>query len=132
LRDGRPRLDDARIARAIHDLEQADGHRLMEINQSNTELLLKGTVVDGLPDWDQLRPKPARYINFDNWASNYFLVINQFKVELTCAREHIIADAVLFGTPGTVGAFGTTGTEVARWAGVNLTLRHIQGRLLNL
>ena len=29
LRDGQPWLDDARIARAIRDLEQAAGHRLM-------------------------------------------------------------------------------------------------------
>jgi type I restriction enzyme, R subunit len=43
-RDGQPWLDDARIARAIRDLEQAAGHRLMEVNQSATELLLKGTV----------------------------------------------------------------------------------------
>ena len=52
LRDGQPWLDDARVARAIRDLEQAAGHRLMEINQSATELLLKGTVAEGLPDWD--------------------------------------------------------------------------------
>ena len=51
LRDGQPWLDEARIARAIRDLEQSAGHRLMEINQSATELLLKGTVADGLPDW---------------------------------------------------------------------------------
>jgi len=50
LRDGQPWLDDARIAKAIRDLEQAAGHRLMEINQTATELLLKGTVVDGLSD----------------------------------------------------------------------------------
>ena len=49
-RDGQPWLDDARIARAIHDLEQAAGQRLMEVNQAATELLLKGVVVDGLPD----------------------------------------------------------------------------------
>jgi hypothetical protein len=55
LRDGQPWLDDVRIARAIRDLEQAAGHRLMEINQSTTELLLKGTVADGLPDWQQGR-----------------------------------------------------------------------------
>ncbi len=53
LRDGQPWLDDARIARAIRDLEQAAGHRLMEINQSAAELLLKGAVADGLPDWDR-------------------------------------------------------------------------------
>jgi type I restriction enzyme R subunit len=44
LRDGQPWLDDTRIARAIRDLEQAAGHRLMEVNQSATELLLKGAV----------------------------------------------------------------------------------------
>src|SRR5437763_7006349 len=47
LRDGKPWLDDVRIARAIHDLEQASGHRLMEINHSATELLLKGAVAEG-------------------------------------------------------------------------------------
>jgi type I site-specific restriction-modification system R (restriction) subunit len=34
LHDGQPWLDDTRIARAIRDLEQAAGHRLMETNQS--------------------------------------------------------------------------------------------------
>ena len=66
LRDGQPWLDDARIARAIRDLEQAAGHRLMEVNQSATELLLKGTVVDGLPDWDHGRPQPVQFIDFEN------------------------------------------------------------------
>ena len=66
LRDGQPWLDDARIARAIRDLEQAAGHRLMEINQSATELLLKGTVADGLPDWNQGRQQPLRFIDFEN------------------------------------------------------------------
>ena len=41
LRNGQPWLDDARVARAIRDLEQAAGHRIMDINQSATELLLK-------------------------------------------------------------------------------------------
>lgn len=39
-RDGQPWLDDARIARAIRDLGQAPDHRLMEVNQAATELLL--------------------------------------------------------------------------------------------
>jgi type I restriction enzyme, R subunit len=50
LRDGRPWLDDIRISAAIRNLEQAPGYRLMEINESATALLLKGTEVDGLPD----------------------------------------------------------------------------------
>jgi type I restriction enzyme R subunit len=40
LRDGQPWLDDDRVYRAIRDLEQAAGYRLMEVNQSATELLL--------------------------------------------------------------------------------------------
>lgn len=59
LRDGQPWLDDIRITRAIRDLEQVAGHRLMEVNQSATELLLKGTVADGLPDWQQGRQQPV-------------------------------------------------------------------------
>lgn len=44
LRNGQPWPDDNRIAHAIRDLEQAGGHRLVEVNQSATKLLLKGTV----------------------------------------------------------------------------------------
>src|SRR5262245_23169394 len=69
LRNKQPWLDETRIARAIRNLEQAAGHRLMEVNQSTTELLLKGTVVDGLPDWDQGRPQSVRFIDFENWAN---------------------------------------------------------------
>jgi type I restriction enzyme R subunit len=69
LRDGQPWLDEARIARAIRDLEQAAGHRLMEVNEAATELLLRGTVAEGLPDWDQGRPQPVNFIDFDNPAN---------------------------------------------------------------
>ena len=46
LRDGRPWLDDARIDKAMNDLERAAGHRLMEVNQAATQLLLKGAVAE--------------------------------------------------------------------------------------
>ncbi len=56
LRDGKPWLDDARIAKAIRDLEQAAGHRLMEINHSSRASGSKtpefSVVLDrSLPDW---------------------------------------------------------------------------------
>ena len=89
-------MDDARIAKAIRDLEQAAGHRLMEINQAATALLLKGTEVEGLPDWDHGRNQPVKFIDFAHPENNDFLVINQFKVELTSGRGHVIPDAVLF------------------------------------
>ena len=130
LRDGQPWLDDARIARAIRDLEQAAGHRLMEVNQSATELLLKGTVVDGLPDWDQGRPQPVRFIDFENPANNDFLVINQFKVELTSGRGHVIPDAVLFvnGIPLVVAEFKSPGIENPLQEAINQLLRYSNQR----
>ena len=130
LRDGKAWLDDARIARAIRNLEQAGGHRLMEINQSATELLLKGTVADGLPDWDQGRPQPVKFIDFENWANNDFLVINQFKVELTSGRGHIIADAVLFvnGIPLVVAEFKSPGIQNPLQEAINQLLRYSNQR----
>jgi type I restriction enzyme R subunit len=130
LRDGKPWLDDERIARAIRDLEQAPGHRLMEINQSAAALLLQGTVAEGLPDWEQGRPQPIRYIDFENPGNNDFLVINQFKVELTSGRGHIIPDAVLFinGIPVSVAEFKSPGIENPLQEAINQLLRYTNQR----
>lgn len=130
LRDGKPWLDDARIARAIRDLEHAAGHRLMEINQSATELLLKGTVADGVPDWDQGRQQPVYFIDFQNWQNNDFLVINQFKVELTSGRGHVIPDTVLFvnGIPLIVAEFKSPGIENPLQEAINQLLRYSNQR----
>ena len=45
--------------------------------------------------------------------SNDFLVINQFKIELTSGRGHVIPDAVLFvnGIPLVVAEFKSLGIE---------------------
>lgn len=130
LHDGRPWLDEARIGHAIRDLEQAAGHRLMEVNHSATELLIKGTVTDGLPEWEQGRPQPLRYIDYENWKNNDFLVINQFKVELASEMGHIIADAVLFvnGIPLVVAEFKSPGTENPLQAAINQLLRYSNQR----
>ncbi len=130
LRNGEPWLDDTRTAKAIRDLEQAGGHRLMEINQSSTELLLKGTVAEGLPDWDQGRQQPIRYIDFENVENNDFLVINQFKVALTSGRGHIIPDAVLFvnGIPLVVAEFKSPGIRNPMHEAINQLLRYSNQR----
>ncbi len=129
-RDGQPWLDDARIARAIRDLEQAPGHRLMEVNQAATQLLLKGTVAEGLPDWDHGRPQPVRYIDWENTDNNDFLVINQFKVELTSGRGHIIPDAVCFvnGIPLVVAEFKNPAIENPLAKAINQLLRYSNQR----
>lgn len=130
LRDGSPWLDEPRIARATRDLEQAAGHRLMEINQSATELLLKGAVADGLPDWEYGRPQPIRFIDYENPANNDFLVINQFKVELSSGRGHVIPDAVLFinGIPVVVAEFKSPGIQNPMHEAINQLLRYTNQR----
>lgn len=130
LRNGRPWLDALRAAKAVRDLERAAGHRLMEINQAATELLLKGTVVDGLPDWNSGRPQPVRYIDFERPENNDFLVINQFKVELTSGQGHVIPDAVLFinGIPIVVAEFKSPGIENPMHEAVNQLLRYSNQR----
>ena len=130
LRDGRPWLDHARMEQAIRDLERAAGHRLLEINQTATELLLKGTVVEGLPDWDNGRPQPVSYIDFEHPEKNDFLVINQFKVELTSGRGHVIPDAVLFinGIPIVVAEFKSPGIENPMHEAINQLLRYSNQR----
>jgi type I restriction enzyme R subunit len=130
LRDGKPWLDDARIARAIQDLEQAAGHGLTEINQAVTELLLKGTVVEGLPDWEYGRPQPIKFIDFENPTNNDFLAINQFKVELTSGQGHVIPDTVLFvnGIPMVVAEFKSPGIENPLHQAINQLLRYSNQR----
>lgn len=130
LRDGRAWLDEARIAKSIRDLQRAPGHQLMEVNQAASVLLLKGTVVDGLPDWDNARPQPVRYIDFDQPENNDFLVINQFKVELNSGRGHVIPDAVLFinGIPIAVAEFKSPGIENPIHQAINQLLRYSNQR----
>jgi type I restriction enzyme, R subunit len=130
LRDGRPWLDDTRIARAIRDLEQAPGQQLMEVNEAATELLLKGTVADGLPGRDHGRPQPVRYIDFEHPENNNFLVINQFKVELTSGRGHVIPDAVMFVNciPLVVAEFKSPGLEAPLHQAINQLLRYSNQR----
>jgi type I restriction enzyme R subunit len=130
LRDGQSWLDEARITKSIRDLSPATVHRVMEVNQAATELLLKGTVVEGLPDWDNCRPQPVRYIDFEHPENNDFLVINQFKIELTSGRGHVIPDAVLFinGIPIVVAEFKSPGIENPMHEAINQLLRYSNQR----
>lgn len=130
LRNGQPWLDEARIERAIADLERLGEHRVMEANQAATQLLLKGTVADGLPDWDNGRNQPVRFIDFERPENNDFLVINQFKVELTSGRGHVIPDAVLFvnGIPLGLAEFKSPGIQEPLAEAINQLLRYSNQR----
>jgi type I site-specific restriction-modification system R (restriction) subunit len=70
----------------------------MEANQAATELLLKGTTVDGVTGWDQGRTQTVHYIDWDHPENNTFRVVNQFRVDEPGgqAKKFIVPDLVLF------------------------------------
>ena len=71
-----------------------------------------------------------RFIDFENPANNDFLVINQFKVELTSGRGHVIPDAVLFvnGIPVAVAEFKSPGIQNPLQEAINQLLRYSNQR----
>jgi type I restriction enzyme R subunit len=98
LRDGKPWLDDARLSQAVSELERIATPKLIEANQQATELLLKGTQVDGLPEWDQGRAKTVHYVDWEHPENNTFTVMNQFRVDCPggMSKGFIVPDLVLF------------------------------------
>jgi len=94
--NGQPWLDDTRLSQMISELDRPGGVKLLEVNQALLELLLKGTSVEGLPDWDGGKEQGVRYLDLDHWDRNEFLAVNQFKVRPPGERKAIIPDIVLF------------------------------------
>jgi len=95
---GNPWLDNGRITQAVNALQRLGTAKLLEANQTATELLLKGTVVDGVEGWEQGRGRTVHFIDWDHPENNTFRAVNQFK--LACpvgqADKHITLDIVLF------------------------------------
>ncbi len=83
---------------AVNALQRLGTAKLLEANQKATELLLKGTVVDGVEGWDQGRGRTVHFIDWDNPDNNRFRAINQFQVACPAgqADKHIRPDIVLF------------------------------------
>jgi type I restriction enzyme R subunit len=92
---GKEWLDETRINQAIDTLQRAEGHRLMEINESVTKMLLVGVDVDGVPEIDQGRPRRVKFIDFDHPERNDFLAINQFRVNAPGEQRYITPDLAL-------------------------------------
>jgi type I restriction enzyme, R subunit len=95
---GEPWLDDPRISQATSSLQRQAAAKLMEANRASTELLWKGTTVDGIEGWDVGRARTVHYIDWDNPENNTFRVINQFRVDEPGGQAHkfIAPDVVLF------------------------------------
>lgn len=94
--NGNEWLDDSRIASAVDDLQRLGEHKLMESNRVATDLLLRGTVVEGVPEMDGGREQTVRYVDSGHPERNDFLVINQFRVDRPGGRGFITPDLVLF------------------------------------
>ncbi len=99
LRDGQPWLDEQRIAEAFAAITRVGTGKLMEANQTVTELLLKGITVEGLPGWEGGRGQTIQYIDWDTPANNHFSVINQYRVDCppgyNSGKKFIVPDLVL-------------------------------------
>lgn len=86
----------ARINEAVNRLERLGQPNLIEANQAATELLLKGTQVEGPEGGKHVT---IHYLDFDHPERNDFLVINQFRVDPPWAapgQGYIVPDLVLF------------------------------------
>jgi type I restriction enzyme R subunit len=92
--DGKEWLDDTQVNAAVSQLERLRAQRLMEANQAATELLLKGTTVQGQDG----KPHPVHFIDFEHPYRNDFLAINQYRVDppwATGKGGFIVPDIVL-------------------------------------
>jgi type I restriction enzyme, R subunit len=96
--DSKPWLDDARLVQATNALKRLGTSKLLEANQKATELLLKGTQVDGVDGWDQGRQQTVHFIDWDDPANNTFRAVTQFQVACPTGQtdQHIRPDIVLF------------------------------------
>ncbi|MFN9622511.1 MAG: type I restriction endonuclease subunit R [Cyanobacteriota bacterium] len=95
---GQPWLDEGRLTQAVNALQRLGSARLTEANQAATELILKGTVVDGVEGWDQGRGRTVSFIDWDHPENNTFRAVNQFALQCPAGRADrtIIPDLVLF------------------------------------
>jgi type I restriction enzyme R subunit len=95
---GQPWLDEGRLTQAVNALQRRSSARLTEANQAATELILKGTVVDGVEGWDQGRGQTVAFFDWDHPENNTFRAVNQFALQCPAGRADrtIIPDIVLF------------------------------------
>lgn len=92
---GKQWLDDIQISTAASQLERLGTLKLIEANQTVTNLLLSGTTVLG----NDGKQHTVHFIDFEKPENNDFLAINQYRVDppwITGERGFIVPDIVLF------------------------------------
>ncbi len=75
--NGNPWLDERRITQAINQLQRLAPGKLMEKNESFTNILLSGVKVEGLAN----QQVTINLIDFDHPERNDYLAISQFRVD---------------------------------------------------
>jgi type I restriction enzyme, R subunit len=95
--DGVEWLDEARLSSSISELRSMPaGAKLLEANRLSTGLLIGGVTVSGLDGWDGGRDQTINYIDWDNWSTNDFLAVSQFRVVTPGQAKDIRPDVTLF------------------------------------
>ena len=96
--NGNPWLDDDRLTQAANALQRLGTAKLLEANQKATELILKGTQVEGVDGWNQGRQQTVQFIDWEHPENNTFCAITQFQVACPAGQvdKHIRPDIVLF------------------------------------
>ncbi len=102
LRDALARLNPSLPASALDDafrnLTLPEGVTLETCNRSFHRMLVNGVTVEYRSGDGNIRGEPARVIDFDDWAANDWLAVNQFTVTETVGgnRNTRRPDVVLF------------------------------------
>jgi type I restriction enzyme R subunit len=96
--EGEAWLDEERLNQAVAAMTRRAEPDLVEANEAITGLLLEGTTVPGVPGWNGGRDRQIHYIDWNDWSSNEFLAVSQFRVDRPggSGRLYVICDAVLF------------------------------------
>lgn len=92
---GNPWLDQGQVNAIASRLERISASKLMEANQTITDLLLRGTTIEGSDGKERI----VRFIDFERPERNDFLIINQFRVDppwIVGNKGFSIPDIVLF------------------------------------
>ena len=93
-----PSLPASALDDAFRKLTQPEGATLESCNRSFHRMLVNGVTVEYRSATAEIRGEPAKVIDFDNWAANDWLAVNQFTVTETVGgnRNTRRPDVVLF------------------------------------
>lgn len=69
---------------------------LLARNRALTEMLLTGVQIAKDPSKGELRDPRVHFVDFDDWAANDFLAVNQFRVNRPGSSDWLLPDIVLF------------------------------------